>query len=87
MSSRRLPDRDARWNHSHPDQTETKHHAMLSEIPRDHPAYLELLIQMARAQGLPQKFEGAPKMLDQVEKQDGEQPAPKSGVCRSAGES
>jgi tetratricopeptide (TPR) repeat protein len=41
---------------------------MLAELPQDDPAALELLTQIARAQGLQHKFEEAHRTLDLVEK-------------------
>ena len=71
MSSQNLPDFDALWDYSHPDQTETKFCEILLQFPEDHPAFLELLTQIARAQGLQHKFEQAHQTLDQVERRLG----------------
>lgn len=68
MSSQRIPDFDSFWDYSHPDQTEEKFREILFQIPEDDPAYLELLTQIARAQGLQRKFDRAHQTLDQVEK-------------------
>jgi tetratricopeptide (TPR) repeat protein len=62
-----LPDFDALWDYAHPDQTEIKFRETLAQIPEDDPAYLELLTQIARLQGLQHKFEEAHRTLDQVE--------------------
>jgi tetratricopeptide (TPR) repeat protein len=75
MSSQNLPDFDALWDYANPDQTETKFRAALQKIPKEDPAYLELLTQIARAQGLQRKFDEAHHTLDQVEKQMGEKPS------------
>lgn len=67
MSLQNLPDFDALWDYAHPEQTETKFRKVLSQFPQDSPAYLELLTQIARAQGLQHKFTEAHSTLDQVE--------------------
>lgn len=75
MSSQNLPDFDALWDYSHPDQTEETFREVIQRIPQNEPAYLELLTQIARAQGLQHKFDEAHHTLDQVEKQIGEKPS------------
>jgi len=45
---------------------------VLLQIPEDDPAFLELLTQIARAQGLQRKFEKAHQTLNQVERRLGE---------------
>ena len=75
MSSQNLPDFDTLWDYSHPDQTEETFREVIQRIPQNEPAYLELLTQIARAQGLQHKFEEAHHTLDQVEKQIGEKPS------------
>ena len=72
MLSQNIPDFDALWDYSHPDQTEAKFRETLLHIPEDAPAFLELLTQIARAQGLQRKFDRAHQTLDQVEKRLGE---------------
>ena len=72
MLSENLPDFDALWDYSHPDQTEIKFREVLLQIPEDDPAFLELLTQIARAQGLQQKFDKAHQTLDQVERRLGQ---------------
>jgi tetratricopeptide (TPR) repeat protein len=72
MSSPNLPDFDALWDYSHPDQTETKFCEILLQFPEDDPAFLELLTQIARAQGLQRRFDHAHQTLDQVERRLGE---------------
>ena len=52
MSQQNLPDFDSLWDYAHPDQTEAKFRETLSQIPENNPAYLELLTQIARTQGL-----------------------------------
>ena len=75
MSSQNLPDFDTLWDYSHPDQTEETFREVIQRIPQNEPAYLELLTQVARAQGLQHKFDEAHHTLDQVEKQIGEKPS------------
>ncbi len=75
MSLQNLPDFDALWDYSHPDQTETKFREILLQFPEDDPAFLELLTQIARAQGLQWKFDHAHQTLDQVERRLGEVPS------------
>jgi tetratricopeptide (TPR) repeat protein len=71
MFTQNLPDFDSLWDYAQPDQTETKFRAILLQIPEDDPALLELLTQIARAQGLQYKFEKAHQTLDQVERRLG----------------
>jgi tetratricopeptide (TPR) repeat protein len=71
MSSANLPDFDALWDYSQPDQTEARFREVLLQVPEDEPAFLELLTQIARAQGLQHKFEKAHQTLDQVERRLG----------------
>jgi len=75
MPSQSLPDFDALWDYSHPDQTEARFCEVLRQFPEEDPAFLELLTQIARAQGLQQKFEHAHQTLDQVERRLGEFPS------------
>jgi tetratricopeptide (TPR) repeat protein len=75
MLSQNFLDFDALWDYSNPQQTETKFREILIQIPEDNPAYLELLTQIARAQGLEQKFERAHQTLDQVERRLGNYPS------------
>jgi tetratricopeptide (TPR) repeat protein len=55
------------WDYSKPDGTEKKFREMLAELPQDDPAALELLTQIARAQGLQYQFDEAHRTLDGVE--------------------
>ena len=71
MLTQNLPDFDSLWDYSQPDQTEIKFRAILLQIPEDDPALLELLTQIARAQGLQRKFEKAHQTLDQVKRRLG----------------
>jgi tetratricopeptide (TPR) repeat protein len=72
MPSTSLPDFDALWDYSDPGQSETKFCEILLQIPEEDPAFLELLTQIARAQGLQRKFDHAHQTLDQVERRLGE---------------
>lgn len=67
MPQQNLPDFDSFWDYSAPDKTETKFREILSVFSGNE--YLELLTQIARAQGLQRKFDDAHQTLDQVEKQ------------------
>src|SRR4029079_8101943 len=71
MLSQNFLEFDSLWDYSNPQQTETRFREILIQIPEDNPAYLELLTQIARAQGLEQKFERAHQTLDQVERRSG----------------
>jgi tetratricopeptide (TPR) repeat protein len=75
MSPQSLPDIDSFWDYSHPDQTEIKFREVLPQTSEDESAYLELLTQIARAQGLQRKFDEAHQTLDQVEKSLDENPS------------
>lgn len=75
MSPQSLPDFDALWDYSDPGGTEEKFRAILLQFPEDDPAFLELLTQIARAQGLQHRFELAHQTLDQVERRLGEVPS------------
>jgi tetratricopeptide (TPR) repeat protein len=75
MSSQPLPDFDALWDYSQPHETESRFREILLQIPEDDPAFLELLTQIARAQGLQRKFEKAGQTLDQVERRLGKVPS------------
>jgi tetratricopeptide (TPR) repeat protein len=71
MPSQNFLDFDSLWDYSDPHQTENKFREILLQIPEDNPAYLELLTQIARSQGLQQKFDKAHQTLDQVERRLG----------------
>ena len=75
MPLQSLPDFDSLWDYSHPDQTEAKFCEILRKFPEEDPPFLELLTQIARAQGLQHKFEHAHQTLDQVERRLGEFPS------------
>jgi len=71
MSSQDFFDFDSLWDYSDPHQTEIKFREILLQVHEDNPAYLELLTQIARSQGLQQKFDRAHQTLDQVERRLG----------------
>jgi tetratricopeptide (TPR) repeat protein len=64
-------DFDSLWDYSDPHQTETRFREILLQVTEDNLAYLELLTQIARAQGLQQRFDRAHQTLDQVERRLG----------------
>lgn len=68
MPQPNLPDFDSLWDYSNPAQTETKFHELLPQFPEGNER-LELLTQIARAQGLQRKFDDAHTTLDEVEGQ------------------
>ncbi|GAA5009763.1 tetratricopeptide repeat protein [Actinopolymorpha pittospori] len=65
------PDFDTLWDHQRPEQTETTFRALLPEAERgpDRSSHLQLLTQIARAQGLQRHFDAAHETLDVVETQ------------------
>ena len=75
MSSQDFIDFDSLWDYSDPHKSETRFREILLQIPEENHAYLELLTQIARAQGLQQKFERAHQTLDQVERRLGDYPS------------
>jgi tetratricopeptide (TPR) repeat protein len=75
MSSRSPIDFDAFWDYDHPDRTEMRFREILLQIPENEPAFLELLTQIARAQGLQRKFDHAHQTLNQVERRLGSIPS------------
>lgn len=68
MPQPNLPDFDSLWDYSNPAQTETKFREILPQFP-DGNERLELLTQIARAQGLQRKFDDAHTTLNEVEGQ------------------
>lgn len=72
MSSQNFLDFDTLWDYSDPHKTETRFREILLQVPENDPAYLELLTQIARSQGLQQKFDKAHQTLDQVERRLGD---------------
>ncbi|HET9906179.1 MAG TPA: tetratricopeptide repeat protein [Anaerolineales bacterium] len=75
MLSPNIPDFDSLWDYSQPDKTEERFRETILQIPEDDPAHLELLTQIARAQGLQRKFDRAHQTLNQVEKRLSEYPS------------
>ena len=69
------PDFDSLWDYSNPEKTEERFREILLQFPEDDPDFLELLTQIARAQGLQHKFDKAHQTLDQVERRIGEVPS------------
>lgn len=70
MCNDALPNFDSLWNYNDPAATEQKFRALLQEnptLPLDW--RLELQTQIARTQGLQQKFDAAHQILDAVEKE------------------
>jgi tetratricopeptide (TPR) repeat protein len=66
---RTLPDIDALWDYDQPAKTEAAFRTLLPEAQAadDLPYFLELLTQIARAQGLQRDFVAAQETLDQVQ--------------------
>jgi tetratricopeptide (TPR) repeat protein len=58
---------DRWWNFDRPAESEARFRAEGSKLPENSAARLELLTQLARAQGLQRKFDDAHATLDQVE--------------------
>ncbi len=61
-------DFDSWWDYDHPDATEAQFRTLLPELPEGSPIRLELLTQIARAQGLQRRFDDAHATLDEVER-------------------
>src|SRR3954466_12230924 len=63
-----LPDFDKLWDYQHPAETETKFVELLpaAEKSRDVSYLAQLLTQLARAQGLQEKFDEAIKTLNRA---------------------
>ena len=66
---------DRWWDFSHPVESEARFRAELERLPPSSAARLELLTQIARAQGLDRRFDPAHATLDQVEKKMSGRPA------------
>jgi tetratricopeptide (TPR) repeat protein len=62
-----LPDFDSLWNYDQPAETEQRFQALLSLAEPGRPETLQLLTQIARAQGLQRRFDDAHRTLDTVE--------------------
>src|SRR5438067_2536580 len=69
MPSMTLPDFDKLWDYAHPDETERKFNQLLPQAreANDRSYLAQLLTQIARTQGLQQRFDDAHRTLDQVE--------------------
>lgn len=68
-----LPDLSKLWDYSAPAETEKKFRDLLpkAEVSADRSYHLQLLTQIARAQGLQNQFDKAHATLDEVERQLG----------------
>jgi tetratricopeptide (TPR) repeat protein len=75
MPQPNLPDFDSLWDYSNPQQTEGKFVELLPQFKEEDAVRLELLTQVARAQGLQGKFDDAHQTLDEVQKQMNEGPS------------
>ena len=75
MSSSSPIDFDSLWDYNQPDRTEMRFREILLQIPENVPAFLELLTQIARAQGLQRKLDHAHQTLNQVERRLGNIPS------------
>ena len=74
-----LPEIDSLWNYSHPGSTEVEMLKVLALAEKSAPPgyVLELLTQVARAQGLQRKFDEAHQTLDRVDRAlSGDSPVP-----------
>lgn len=69
-------DFDTLWDYERPEETEVAFRALLAEAERgpDRSYHLQLLTQIARAQGLQRRFDAAHETLDVVEAQLGDAP-------------
>jgi tetratricopeptide (TPR) repeat protein len=70
------PDFDTLWDYQRPEETEAAFRALLPEAERGpgRSYHLQLLTQIARAQGLQRRFDAAHETLDAVEAQLGDAP-------------
>src|SRR5262250_941656 len=66
---------DRWWDFERPAESEARFRAELERLPPGSAARLELLTQVARAQGLDRRFDAAHATLDQVEKKMSGRPA------------
>jgi tetratricopeptide (TPR) repeat protein len=67
MTSADIPDFDQLWDYDDPAESERRFRALLGQMPAGTPAHLEVLTQIARAQGLQRDFAAAHQTLDVVE--------------------
>ena len=72
MFSQNTPDFDSLWDYSRPEQSEAKFRELILSMREADPTFLELLTQIARAQGLQGKYEKAHQTLNQVERRLGD---------------
>jgi tetratricopeptide (TPR) repeat protein len=61
-----LPEIDSLWDYQKPADSEARFRELLSQVPTNSEYYLELLTQIARAQGLQGKYSEAHATLDAV---------------------
>lgn len=59
---------DQLWDYYQPAESEARFRGALATAPEDSPLYIELLTQLARAQGLQRHFAAAHQTLDEVER-------------------
>jgi tetratricopeptide (TPR) repeat protein len=59
---------DTLWDYHQPAESETRFRQMLTELPVDSSTYVEVLTQIARAQGLQRDFDAAHQTLDEAER-------------------
>jgi tetratricopeptide (TPR) repeat protein len=65
MNSEELSkDFDALWDYDHPAESEARFRKALAETPAGSPTFVEILTQIARAQGLQRNFDAAHQTLD-----------------------
>lgn len=67
MPSQSIPDFESLWDYADPAGSEARFRQLMPQIPESRPVHLELLTQIARAQGLQGNFTGAHQTLDRVE--------------------
>jgi tetratricopeptide (TPR) repeat protein len=63
-----MNDFDELWDYNQPAESEARFRQVLAEQVSDSPTYVELLTQLARAQGLQRKFDDAHQTLDVAER-------------------
>jgi tetratricopeptide (TPR) repeat protein len=61
-------DFDKLWDYNQPAESETRFRQALAETPVGSPTYVEVLTQIARAQGLQRNFDAAHKTLDEAQR-------------------
>ena len=66
MADTGTADFDRLWNYARPEETEARFHALLPQIEQGSDIHIELLTQIARAQGLQRRFDDAHATLDGV---------------------